>query len=64
MVLYNALETISIFSFVKQMMFHEFGDLKGRSPLKIMGGERGEGALKQVSERILIINASKLRFSF
>jgi len=29
MVLYNALETISIFSFAKQMMLHELGDLKG-----------------------------------
>ncbi|KUK82274.1 MAG: hypothetical protein XD96_0891 [Petrotoga mobilis] len=49
MVLYNALETISMFSFAQQMMFREFGVLKGRSPLKIMGGERGEGALNKVS---------------
>jgi len=32
MVLYNALEIISIFSFAQQMMLREFGDLKGLTP--------------------------------
>jgi len=32
MVLYNVLETISIFSFAKQMMLREFGVFKGESP--------------------------------
>jgi len=29
-------------------MLYELGVLKGRSPLKIMGGERGEGALNKI----------------
>ncbi|PNR90883.1 hypothetical protein X926_09605 [Petrotoga sp. HWHPT.55.6.3] len=32
MVLYNVLETISIFSFAKQMMLREFGVFKGGTP--------------------------------
>jgi hypothetical protein len=41
----NALEMFSKISFATQTMLCEFGVLKGQSPLKIMGGQRGEGAL-------------------
>jgi len=41
MVLYNALETISMFSFALQMMFHGFGDLKGGTPLMLGGKKYG-----------------------